>query len=226
MRALAIAVLFLAGCSGTITRAPSSSYLPWGLTQGELPEPGAVLRWSDPRFEDTHAPRPSDLKQVEIPGQCGDRRLFPTHPQQNSKIYHVFRTAVYDANGVPGDSRVCKSPSNERCALTDIFEYAVISDIYQDACGGLYRGVWSVGFLKQDDNKDVLFAKGRTVYPREGATFSGDVEDGGTKAVPRSEFLFLTPPFPGDAAAAARLARAAAATHTYDSATHLFSKRK
>jgi hypothetical protein len=225
MRFFAIFFLITA-CASSPSRTPSSKELPWGINTSELPEPSAIIRWSDPRYEESGLPALDDLDHVDV--VCHDHRLYPTHPQQRSKSYHVFRMAVYENEKLEGVSPVCKissSGAKKYCLLADTFEYAVISDIYQDACGNLFRGVWSVGFPKKDDNMGQLFSKGRTVYPKENAEFSGDVEDGQTYPLEQKDFLFLTHPFPGDAEVAKKLAAEAQVTHTYDSVTHLFMKK-
>ncbi|MGZ3653036.1 MAG: hypothetical protein ACXVB9_12855 [Bdellovibrionota bacterium] len=221
-----IALLFLLTACASQSRGPSSKDLPWGINTAELPEPNAIIRWSDPRYEESGLPALDDLDHVDV--NCHDRHLYPTHPQQRSKSYHVFRVAVYANEKLDGGSPVCKissSGAKKYCLLADTFEYAVISDLYQDACGGLYRGVWSVGFPKKDDNMGQLFSRGRTVYPKENAEYAGDVEDGQTYPLDQKDFLFVTHPFAGDSEVAKKLAAEAQATHTYDSVTHLFVKK-
>lgn len=226
--ALVFTMLLSSCAASTPGRAPASTGLPWGLKPADLPDAEAVIRWSDPRYEDTHAPSPESLPHVEVSRGCQDKHLYPTHPQEYSKTYHVFRIAVYDAGTVPAKSHTCKVHSNSEkpyCLLADTYEYAVISDIFQDACGGLYRGFWNVGFLKQDDNMGYLLSKGRTIYPKPNSEFAGDVEEGQTYAVDQSDFLLLAAPFPGDKEAAAKLASQALATHDFDPHTHLFQKK-
>jgi hypothetical protein len=100
-----------------------------------------------------------------------------------------------------------------------------MSDIYEDSCGDLYRGVWSVGYLKQDYKEYTLLAKGRTDHPKEKAEFVNDVEPGPTNALDRSDFLFLTPPFPGDRDAAKKLATQAPSDLVLNPNSHLFEKK-
>ena len=218
----------LTACSTSSMRKPSSADLPWGLESSEIPEAQAVSRWTDPRYEDTSAPRPDSLEHVEVPASCRGKDLYPTHPQQMSKIYHVYRVANYTSNLVPADSRVCKITSRgtvKHCLQPDSFSYAVISDIFQDGCGNIYRGVWKVGFLKRDDNMGTLFSKGRTMYEKENSQFRNDMEEGQTYAVGRNDFLFLTPAFPGDKEKAQKLFQQARQTHVYDERTRLFQKK-
>jgi hypothetical protein len=130
---------------------------------------------------------------------------------------------------VPADSRTCKIASKSAkpvCLLTDIFEYAVISDVFEDNCGNIYRGYWNVGFLKQDDNMGMLLSKGRTVYPKANAEYAGETEVGSTYAVDAKDFLFLGAPLAADKDTAAKLAQEANASHTFDTAKHLFVKRE
>lgn len=221
-------ILLLPACAASPQRTPSSKDLPWGISLNDVPNPGALLRWSNPRYEESNVPSLDDLEQVEVPTSCPDQKLYPTHPQQLSKSYHVYRIGIYENDKLPADSAACKiSSSGEKkfCLLADTYEYAVISDIFQDACGGLYRGVWSVGYLKRDDNMGTLLSKGRTVYPKPNATYQGEMEDGQTYGAERKDFLFLAPAFAGDKEVATRLAAEAQATHIYDSITHLFLKK-
>jgi hypothetical protein len=227
MRFLTAALFLLTACSSA-QRLPSSKDMPWGLASSDLPDPNAVIRWANPHYEESNLPALDDLDPVQVPASCADKKLYPTHPQQRSKSYHVYRVAIYENEKLPADSPVCKITSagaKKFCLLADTFQYAVISDVFQDACGGLYRGVWNAGFLKRDDNLGVLLSKGRTVYPKPNASYEGDVEDGQTYAVEAKDFLLLTAPFAGDKETAAKLAGEAQTTHTYDSATHLFQKK-
>lgn len=231
MKITALCALFLlSACSATTTsmRQPSSADLPWGLQSSEIPEAQAVNRWTDPKYEDPSAPGLDTLERVEVPGSCGDKDLYPTHPQQMSKTYHVYRVANYTNNLIPANSRVCKITTNgsvKYCVQTDTFSYSVISDIYQDGCGNLYRGVWNVGFLKRDDNMGTLFSKGRTMYEKENSQFRNDMEEGQTYSLSRKDFLFLTPAFPGDKEKAQKLFQQARQTHYYDERTRLFRKK-
>ena len=83
----------------------------------------------------------------------------------------------------------------------------MISDVFTDACLGLSRDVWNVGFLHRDDNMGSLFSKGRTMYPKENSPFEKDMEDGQTYYVERQDFLFVAPAFPGDRELAEKLRR-------------------
>jgi hypothetical protein len=222
-----LTLLFLAACSHSSPRHPSSSNLPWGIDLNDVPEAQSIQRWSDPHYADASAPDLDSLERVEIPKNCG-QQLFPTHPQQFTKIYHVFRRGEYDAQEVPSASSVCKAASNGQrrfCLATDYFEHAVISDIYQDGCGYLYRGIWKTGFLGREETMGHLFSKGRTLYPKPRSQFDKDMEEGNTYALDRKEFLFLTPAFEGDFEKAGKYKEASETSFVYDSSKRLFQKR-
>ena len=228
MRFLILSLL-LTSCAAATTfgRRTSSTGLPWGLSQSDIPSANALVRWSDPQYEDPHLPALDSLAHVEVPASCPDRHLYPSHPQQSTKTYHVFRVAVYDQAEVEAGSRLCRVRTHQaqpRCLMSDVFEYAVLSDLFRDACGGLYRGVWNVKALKQDDSMGTLFSKGRVMEPKPNSPFEGDMDEGPTYAVDRSDFLFLAPPFPGDAEQVATLA-AQAAPLELNPSTHLFAKK-
>lgn len=204
----------------------SSTY---ALNPGDLPDATALRRWRDPKFEDTNAPAVTTLEHLEIPGSCRNQNLYPTHPQQSTKIYHLYRDGIYELTKLSAESRTCKitsQPSGREkkfCLLADDFEHVVLSDTFQDACGNFYRGVWKVDFLRRDDNMGTLLSKGRTVYTDDHSNFEGQVYVGQTYAVERKDFLFLAPIFGGDRDKLNQLKlEAIRNTHTYNSETHLF----
>ena len=105
----------------------------------------------------------------------------------------------------------------------DIVYNVILSDIYRDRCGHIYRGFKHVVYLKQNDNMGTLLALGRTVYPVPNSQVQGDMYDGPTYPVLVQEFLFLSPVFPGDEAKAQALkAQAIKSTHSFDENTLLF----
>lgn len=200
----------------------------WGLNLSDIPEGQLIKSWGNPKYEDSSAPKIETLAHIGVSRKCSDKRLYPTHPQQNSKIYHLYRNGHYDYAQVPVESRVCKIKSSSAspvCQRADTFSYAVISDIYTDACGNIYRGIWNRAFLKQDDTMGTLFSKGRKMYQKENSKIANDMEDGGTDAQDQSDFLFLTHAFPGDEEIARDLAAKAMETHTFDPKSHLFHQK-
>lgn len=72
-----------------------------------------------------------------------------------------------------------------------------------------------------------LMSPGRTMYPNEKSAFpENDFVSGGTYAVPKSRFLKLTSPFPGDVEKSKELREEAAAGYKYNPSTHLFSENQ
>lgn len=187
-----------------------------------VPNASAIISWQDiPGYQDSTVD-PMRVERVKL--DCGDRNLYPTHPQQNTKHYHLFQSARYDHSRLKGTDEACALSSkytNARGELTclrpDSLEYAVISDLYRDSCGHIYRGFWDVAFLKANDNMGVLFAKGRTLYPKPNAGGLNDMYIGDTYAVDVGEFLFLSPVFSPDADKIRELEASALRTHTLDS---------
>lgn len=150
---------------------------------------------------------PVSLNQIQKkPLNCAQSKLFPTHADQTLKYYHLFDSADFDLAHLKFDDPACLLPSKYKnsagqyyCQRADIYYTTIISDAYRDRCGNVYRGFWRVSFLKQNENIGTLFAKGRTMYPKPGAEFPGDVQLGGTYPVEASEFLFLSELLAGDA---------------------------
>lgn len=165
--------------------------------------------------------------------ECGDPNLYPTHPQQSTKLYHSYQTAAYDQTRLRAEDEACKIGSKYEntlgwrpCLLADVAEDAVISDTYQDACGHFYRAAWEVTFLKSDDNMGLLFSRGRTLYPKENAEFENDMYVAQTYPVAAEDFLVITDLFPGDLEKIEAQKRAAEATHSYDPAKGIFIPKK
>lgn len=158
--------------------------------------------------------------------------LYPTHPQQSTKVYHVFDWGSYNHFKLTGDSEACTISSrhnNSRgvklCLRPDTIYYALISDLYRDACGQTYRAYWEVIYLKKNDNMGTLFAKGRTMYENPRSEFPGDYVMGPTYPLKTDDFLFFTPLFQADAEKIAEQRRLAERTHIYSPETSLFTPR-
>jgi hypothetical protein len=186
-----------------------------------LPNPAAISSWQEiSGYRNTSV---EVMSMARIPLNCTDSNLYPTHPQQNTKLYHIFRSARYDQTKLIGADEACalssKYPSasgTKACLRPDYLEYAVISDVYRDSCGNFYRGVWDVAFLKANDNMGVLFSKGRTLYQKPEAGDALDMYVGGTYAVGVEEFLFLSPILDTDLGLETSLEQSARATHQYE----------
>lgn len=142
-----------------------------------------------------------------LPLTCKDKNLYPTHPQQFTKEYIYGVVSKYDNVRLPGKSSSCETfTRNARayCIQAMRAVVAVMSDVYEDGCGNLYRGYWLKNYRvardkrKSEDNMGTLFALGRTQYQKPNAQFAGEVIDGNTYPVNVKEFLFLATLRPGD----------------------------
>lgn len=174
-------------------------------TGPDNPTHPALRPWS-PVVDYVSSPVPlNQIKKVAF-NCAADAKLYPTHADQTLKYYHIFNSASFDLARLKYDDPACLLPSRYKnaagqyyCQRADIYFTTIISDTYRDRCGHVYRGFWRTSFLQQNENMGTLFAKGRTMYPKPGAEFPGDVQLGGTYAVDSAEFLFLAELLPGDA---------------------------
>lgn len=179
----------------------------WPLPKGgTLPHSEWLSNWSTSEGAQFDAG-----KIAHIPFSCArDPNLYPTHPQQDRKFYHVSRYAEYDTARVPGDDeRLCKIPqkyfdkrhqNRPFCVRAYSAEQYVLSDTFQDACGHFYRGFWEKTFVTSDETMGTLSSLGRATWSNP--DLSHKVEqptiDGSTFPVPASKFLFFAPLFGKD----------------------------
>jgi len=113
------------------------------------------------------------------PFQCSqDDKLYPTHPSQSLKEYHVYDRAEFDRRQIDGRDDECLlsqvqdlrpgarprsqslidrviSQADERgrpipCQLGNSVHRVMLSDTYIDACGNYYRGIKSMQFLETE----------------------------------------------------------------------------
>ncbi len=142
-----------------------------------------------------------------VPLNCADKKLYPTNPQQNTKEYIYGVYADYDYTRLPGTSSACIIPNfnKKHCLRAQIAVVAVMSDIYQDACGHFYRAYWMLSYKNgggprmSEDNMGTLFSKGRTVYEKPNSQFPGkEFVDGDTYPVDVKSFMFLGSVLPRD----------------------------
>lgn len=201
------------------------------LNEVSIPEKGAFLGWSEKVGWATSRVNPFSAKKLEL--NCANQNLYPTHPQQTTKEYHVFLKGQFDVARLPGTSRAChlhnnaRGDSPKRCLVPEQMEFALISDTYEDSCGQKYRAYWVVSFLQKDETMGTLLSQGRTVYPDESSQFQNDMIDGQTYAVPVREFLFLTELLPGDdKKISGEQKRALQHTHTFNPQTQLFDLKR
>lgn len=197
------------------------------LAQVPLEHPEAFLGWKTKDHWSTDGRDIFALPKVEL--GCSQTILVPTHPQQTTKQYHLFYTGAYNALKLPAKSRLCRVKSNgekPRCLAADSMEYALISDIYRDLCGNLYRGYWQVSFAKKDETMGTLFSKGRWAYSDPKSQFENDMKEGPTYALETKDFMFLTEIFDGDQKQMSEnLERALKYTHDLDPRTLLFTEK-
>ena len=212
------------------SRGPASSPGPLPISKQEIPDSGAITRWQN---VDGYQSTPIDVMTLpSVPVSCADQNLYPTHPQQTTKLYHQFLAARYSEQKLTANDTVCKIGSKYKntsgmypCLAADYGEYAVISDTYQDACGHYYRGVWDVFFLKRDDNMGMLFAKGRTLYQKPHSDYPNDMYVAQTYPVDVKDFLIVTSLFPGDREEIEKQRQDAQATHIYDPQKLIFTPK-
>lgn len=137
---------------------------------------------------------PNQLQQTEL--NCKDRRLWPTHPQQDTKEYSYGDFAYYDYTKLPARSSACTipNPTKKYCLRATSAHLTIASDLFEDNCGNIYRGYWFVSYLKSDENMGTLLSKGRTVIPRPNSEFENDLMNGDSYVLDRDIFLFLAKP--------------------------------
>jgi hypothetical protein len=179
-----------------------------------------------------------------------DPKLYPTHPSQYAKEYHIFKQATYDRTQIDGRDDACmlsqvkddrpgmvdrvsnavrnriiaQADASGRkifCQLGHVIHQVVLSDTYIDACGNYYRGIKRFAYKKSDDNMGTLFSPGRTSY-NKGATMADGQYDGDTYAVDHREFYFLAELLPGDMSKINEQRAVARSTHTLDASRRLF----
>ncbi|WP_298290109.1 hypothetical protein [uncultured Litoreibacter sp.] len=187
-------------------------------------------------------------KQFQCPQ---DPNLYPTHPAQDNKTYHVGDRARYNARELDardeecvlsqiGDRRPGAGGNRSQAAIDRVIRRAeetgrripcqqadvvlryVLSDTYIDACGNYYRGVKALDFLGSYENMGTLFSPGRVQYRVPGSQFK-EYYAGQTYAVKHTDFLFLADLLPGDMEKINRGRTAAQSTHTLDGAGRIFT---
>lgn len=141
---------------------------------------------------------PQDAQELDL--ACNSDKLWPTHPSQATKEYHWAVYANYEHHRLPVNSFACQrpSPNGRFCVMAKIPIAVVMSDIFSDECGNIYRGYWLVTYYKSDENMGTLYSKGRTAYPKPDSRFANEYVEGSTYFVPLKDFLFLGKPLKGD----------------------------
>lgn len=225
-----VAFLCLAACAHAPADREPASVSTDPAVAFDLPNRSALGPWHSDSQAVNGETNLAVFARTEL--DCGDKNLYPTHPQQDTKTYHRFNWAQYNQAKLQASDAACTLSSKTKnsrgqkpCLRGNIVEDVVISDVYEDSCGHRYRGFWETAFLKTDETMGTLFAKGRAMYADPNSEFDNMLVVGHTYAVPASEFMFLSPLFAGDDEKATALAKKAEQTHTYDQKTHLFQSK-
>lgn len=192
-----------------------------------IPDAHAFKQWQP---VDGYADGSIDLSKLKsVAFNCtSDENLYPLTPQQYTKHYHIFDWGSYDHFKLTADSEAClvgskykNSQGVKACLSPDTVYYVLMSDVYRDRCGKMYRAFWEVIYLKKNDNMGTLFSKGRTMYPKNGSTH--DFYEGHTYALHRNQFVMLTEIFNQDAEKISLSQQRAVKTHKFDASTIIYT---
>ncbi len=173
-----------------------------------VPSERAFIGWTD--NSDRDAVRVESLSSVEV--ACADQTLYPAYPQSHLKTYHEVKYGNYDHGKMTKVDEACATSGfdpKRRCLRAKILHSYILSDVFNDACGNFYRGIWQTVFFNTDESMGSLISKGRTQYEDHDSEFSGSYIDGGTYAVPSEVFLKIAPVFAGDVSKVLEFRRAA-----------------
>src|SRR4051812_41127613 len=102
--------------------------------ESDLPNADAIVRWTDMDTYTSSDIRPEQL--AEKPSNCADQRLYPTHPQQNLKKYHVYQWGLYDHNRLKGSDAACAMPAKmstqnpKPCLRPQTAIHTIVSDTF------------------------------------------------------------------------------------------------
>lgn len=196
-------------------------------SEPEFPNPGAFTKWREMKGWVTDR---TDLETYpKLTVDCADQKLYPTHPQQQLKLYHRFSANAYDNLKLKGGDEPCligqkNAPAGKAplCFRADTAYDTIISDTFQDACGHYYRGFKQVTYLGRNENMGTLFSAGRTTLPKPGSTIENELIPGHTYPVAAKDFLFVGPLLPGDEGEIKKLREAAKKDSVYDEAARTY----
>jgi hypothetical protein len=189
-----------------VTSAQSTLPLP------QVPSPEQFKGWRVNSQYGTEESSLSSLLPVTL--KCQDQNLFPANPDQTTKKYHLAWYGSYGKGarvrgGVQSSYRdICqvwsraRDPKQQSCLSFKTVNYVILSDLYRDRCGHLYRGFFAKMYMSDEDNMGTLVALGKTFYEDPNSVFAGtpyvETYVGGTYSVPVENFLFLTSIFNSD----------------------------
>jgi hypothetical protein len=171
--------------------------------------------------------------QKQINFKCADKSLLPVSASQVLKDYHANYWVDFNHFALKNRDRACriwnKQANSEgviNCLAPDVYEIVLMSSLYSDRCGNMYRAYWAVDFFKRDDNMGTLLAKGNTVYADQNSNYKGDFFDAHTFAVSAKDFLFFSAPTAADVKKA-QVDRARVLKYTHDlNSDGTFSQKK
>ena len=175
----------------------------------EIPMESQFLGW---KFSSSYQAEGKDLKNIKkIKISCGANLILPAHPQQDTKQYHLAVYGYYGKGLMKGGpngkfGEICQTWSlatkdkDKTCLRSETLNLIVMSDVYRDQCGRLYRGYFRKMYFSSDESMGTLVSPGKTFYQKPKQEFEGIVETyvGETYPVKVSDFLYFTELFPGD----------------------------
>jgi len=163
----------------------------------------ALQWWKRKPSEESSEVNPFD--QPKITDHCAEQGLRPAMPQMTRKLYHITFTGKYSHFKLLGTDPGCAMSAKKlngrgvlNCLRPDIPVRTLISDIYEDACGNLFRGVFEREFFRRHETMETLFSPGRSTVPRPGSAFKEERMLAPSSPVSASDFLFFIPLLPGD----------------------------
>ncbi len=165
---------------------------------GKFDRPELIREWKN---ESTLVVPLEKMKLKKIsPKECEKGAgIFPTHPSQLTKKYHVLRYGQYDETKLRGDDSLCKfsqKVSSRKkgliCFIAVQAGYLMMSDYYMDRCGNYYRGFWEHSFTVANklDDHPFLLSKGRVNEMIDRGEYM-DSKDSDTYALRPENFLFF-----------------------------------
>jgi len=90
---------------------------------------------------------------------CAERGIYPTHPGQGGKVYHLDEVGTYPAHKLPNDHLFCKVKNKGKgkfCIAAGNPGRVKMSDFFMDRCRNFYRAVWErkyVAFRTKADHE-------------------------------------------------------------------------
>lgn len=172
---------------------PPASLDAWVARQPESAHP-AFVTWSVLTSYTRAEADPFLQRSVQV--ACADQELFPLSPSQDTKQYEAAYYARFNHAKLTPRDPLCRIRSaGGLCLSPDSINLILMSDLYRDRCGGVYKAYWGTTFQRSQENMGTLISKGRTFYPKAG-TGDGflEIEEGDTYSVSAADFVLLVAP--------------------------------